>query len=257
MNQNENLVAGLARRLHQVWLDNHIKENGPNSPKFKPVPEFSGRTFKSFRGSRTGQTECITELRESNGATVAVRPATLTGCRLSESGVLEQNIAQDPSNLTTGLMHKLNGKLASAYLKELAGTRMGIEETADKIHEIWCENNKDWAPTELMVGYDDLPEAEKVKDRNVAVAFNGYMDEISNVAPTNDRTEQSPTARQLGDILSRENGVSPAGRFNTAVRAEIANDEALELAIRRPKIELTSQRTETPEYSAAEDGVGI
>ncbi|MGA1191338.1 MAG: hypothetical protein ACO3XO_03545 [Bdellovibrionota bacterium] len=53
-----------------------------------------------------------------------------------------------------------------------------IESLSDTIHKQWMERNGAWAPAEQMVPYQELPEAEKEKDRVVArAAIETYLQE--------------------------------------------------------------------------------
>ena len=61
--------------------------------------------------------------------------------------------------------------LAQDYVDALYDTR-DIEESAAAVHRVWMEQNKasqdDPNQQHLFVSYDDLPEFEKEKDRQVA-----------------------------------------------------------------------------------------
>jgi hypothetical protein len=53
-----------------------------------------------------------------------------------------------------------------------------IESLSDTIHKQGMERNGAWAPAEQMVPYQELPEAEKEKDRVVArAAIETYLQE--------------------------------------------------------------------------------
>jgi hypothetical protein len=51
-----------------------------------------------------------------------------------------------------------------------------LEGLSSQIHEVWVNENKDWAPEDQKVHYSKLPEFEKEKDREVARAV---MDTIT------------------------------------------------------------------------------
>lgn len=259
MNTNQNVISELARRLHTVWLKRQISTVG-DAPKFKVVPEYEGRKFESFRGQREGTREWITELRETNGDVTAVKPGTLVGCRISNSGALEQNIVQSQADLTPMLMEQLNGQMAVAYMEGLAGNTAGVEETASKVHDIWREKCKSWASPALMVDFDDLPEIEKERDRDVAEAFNQYMEELQGIAnePAGNEGSASPTERQLGDIVSRERGDRPPDRHRSLVKSEIANDPELRRALCKPLMSMgANQQSKVAETDMEDSGIGI
>lgn len=45
-----------------------------------------------------------------------------------------------------------------------------MEWAADEVHKAWIDRNKDWAPDDQMLPYDELTEEEKQKDRDVVQA---------------------------------------------------------------------------------------
>lgn len=138
----------LAKRMHQTWVEETIKEG--TTEKFKPVPG----------------TEIMSD---------AERIAFLThnsGCRVKRgegATCVEQNIVQDSARIHPALMEKLNGAVARDYLGAVLGAETR-EEAAARIHDVWAQHN-DWQREknpQLFVPYKDLPENEKDKDRIIA-----------------------------------------------------------------------------------------
>lgn len=179
-------IAFLTQRMHSIWLDNFRQTHGPDATRYKPVPDptLQGCSMSRFRGTQQGANfrMQITHLMSEAGETKDVRHMKLYDCQLVEKdGVshVVQNIAQSPKWINPSLMKQLNGRLAGEYLEAAIPVCRAVtpdrahevrEDIAARIHEIWVEANKDWAPKEQLVSYADLPSPEKEKDLLLADA---------------------------------------------------------------------------------------
>jgi len=176
-------VTFLAQRMHAIWLKNFQQTHALGEKRYKPVPDKSlqGWSRAKFRtdehnGVASGAPRQITHLMSVEGETKDVRHMHLFDCQLVEKeGVsfIVQNIAQPPKWINPSLMHQLNGSLAEEYLKAALPLTRDVDQSraeevrgtaAKRLHAIWVETNKDWAPKEQLVRYEDLPAHEQEKD---------------------------------------------------------------------------------------------
>jgi hypothetical protein len=198
----------LASKLHEIWVENYKRDN--EEKRFKPIndPDFENLEIVSFKGKRFPKQdvlpsaqinetiEQIVEIRTRDGERIDTTAKNLYDCKLVEnessegSGVLFQNIAQEPELLNSALMHKLNGGISEKYLETIGPELMEMsrkdfqdcrEDIASLVHDVWVEENKAWAPQEQLVSYKDLPEFEKEKDRRVASVLMDAIQEVKTV----------------------------------------------------------------------------
>lgn len=203
-----NFTNRLGFKLHEIWVEDYKKGNADK--KFKPVddPDFANLEIVGFRGSRipkqdvlpsaklTEALDQINEIRTKNGDRIDTTGKKLYDCRILKKegsegvGYIVQNIAQEPELINPALMERLNGKIAGKYLDTIGPDVMEMskedfakcrEDISSLVHDVWVEENKAWAPKEQQVSYKDLPEFEKEKDRRVADALMGTIQEIKTI----------------------------------------------------------------------------
>jgi len=145
----DNVVTRVASSAHDKWREpRRIEGADQYEPRPKPTSDQSwieahdGKTTVDIANTPYSDLPSEWQKENKDSATVAVSGVARV---LEEGGALDQD---------------------------------RIEEIAARVHAAWVERNGDWAPDELKLPYEQLPEAEKAKDRNFVLdAIRAYEDQ--------------------------------------------------------------------------------
>lgn len=133
-------ISEAADVLHEKWREGYREANG-DKPRWKP-------------------------LNDSSVEWVAKRTDIPLSALKDEDGKKFVDIAALPNSKLPPQHSGENTAAAEGAVKAiLSDPRAGMESIAAIVHQQWVSRNSSWAPAELQVAYEKLPEAEKEKDR--------------------------------------------------------------------------------------------